>query len=134
MTSIPGSLGQTRVPMLAPVRQTRILDKVRRTGTVRVGDLALLLGVSVRCNLEALARRGLVSKVHGGATSVDFRSTDEPGFEHKPACAPLEKDAFPAYAASRVSPGTAVGLTTETTNGTRAHRLRGVPDLTVVTR
>jgi hypothetical protein len=74
--------------MLAPVRQTRMLEEVRRARAVGVNELALLLGVSemtVRRDLEVLACQGLVSKVHVGATSIDLRSTDEPGFERKSA-------------------------------------------------
>ena len=57
--------------MLAPQRQQAILDLVHRLGGVRVSDLGREFGVSdmtVRRDLEALAERGLVDKVHGGAT------------------------------------------------------------------
>ena len=57
--------------MLAAQRQARILEEVQRTGGVRVNDLTRLLGVSdmtVRRDLDALDSRGLLTKVHGGAT------------------------------------------------------------------
>ncbi|MER7165800.1 substrate-binding domain-containing protein [Micromonospora sp. NPDC000207] len=51
-------------------RQERLLAALRLTGAVRVRDLAGEFGVSeltVRRDIAALAQRGLVTKVHGGA-------------------------------------------------------------------
>src|SRR6266705_3019184 len=62
-------------------RQERILGEVARNGGARVSELTELLGVSdmtVRRDLDALARRGLVRKVHGGATLPRRGSSDEP--------------------------------------------------------
>jgi DeoR/GlpR family transcriptional regulator of sugar metabolism len=72
--------------MLARQRQEVILEQVRSTGGARVSDLVDSLGVSdmtVRRDIEALARRGLVARVHGGATAVAARSAEEPGFAAK---------------------------------------------------
>jgi DNA-binding LacI/PurR family transcriptional regulator len=52
-------------------RQERLLAELRGRGAVRVRDLARELGVSeltIRRDIAALAERGLVAKVHGGAT------------------------------------------------------------------
>ena len=71
--------------MLAQQRQASILDRVRRTGGARVADLVRVLGVSdmtIRRDIEALAERGLVAKVHGGAIAIDG-TTDEPGYAAK---------------------------------------------------
>lgn len=57
--------------MLAAERHARILAELRESGSVRVFDLVVLLGVTdvtVRRDLELLASRGLAVKVHGGAT------------------------------------------------------------------
>ena len=57
--------------MLARQRQAFILERVREDGAVRVADLVRELGVSdmtVRRDLEVLDDRGLLEKVHGGAT------------------------------------------------------------------
>lgn len=52
-------------------RQERLLGELRRRGAVRVRDLARDFAVSeltIRRDIAALAERGLVTKVHGGAT------------------------------------------------------------------
>ena len=59
--------------MLARQRQERILDQVRLSGGARVSDLVELLDVSdmtIRRDIAALAERGLVTRVHGGAVGV----------------------------------------------------------------
>jgi len=122
--------------VLARQRQELILDEVRRTGAVQVHALVTRLGVSdmtVRRDLDVLAKRGLLEKVHGGATSVVGRSTDEPGFEAKSVRALPEKEAVSARAAGLIRPGTAIGISAGTTTWTFARFLADVPDLTVVT-
>jgi DeoR/GlpR family transcriptional regulator of sugar metabolism len=122
--------------MLARQRQERILEEVRERGGARVSDLVELLGVSdmtIRRDIEALAARGLVEKVHGGATAATERSAEEPGFEAKSLRAQPEKEAIAAAAARLVRPGTAIGVTAGTTTWALARYLREVPELTVVT-
>lgn len=122
--------------MLARQRQEVIMDEVRRAGAVQVADLVLRLGVSdmtVRRDLDALARRGLVEKVYGGATSTAGRSTDEPGFEAKSVRQLDEKERIGRRAAELVEPGSAVGLSAGTTTWTLARHLDEIADLTVVT-
>jgi DeoR/GlpR family transcriptional regulator of sugar metabolism len=122
--------------MLAPQRQAAILDRVRATGGVRVTDLAAQFGVSdmtIRRDLDMLAERGLLAKVHGGATLVDPGATDEPGFAAKSARQQTEKAAIAARAAALVSAGGAVALSAGTTTVELARRLVDVAGLTVVT-
>ena len=122
--------------MLARERQSYIADRVRERGAVRVSDLTRELNVSdmtVRRDLDQLARQGVVDKVHGGATVPGRTSTDEPGFEAKSVRERDEKDAIARAATTLVQPGFAVGLSAGTTTWTLAHRLLGVPDITVVT-
>ena len=121
---------------LAPRRRARIVEAVTRSGGVRVADLTRLLGVSdmtVRRDLDALARQGLVTKVHGGATTVAARSADEPGFEAKRVRELAEKDAIAARAAAGVQPGWAIGITAGTTTWALARHLTDLAELTVVT-
>jgi DeoR/GlpR family transcriptional regulator of sugar metabolism len=122
--------------MLARERQSYILERVRRHGAVKVSELTRELSVSdmtVRRDLDLLARQGFVDKVHGGATSPTLTSTDEPGFETKSSRERAEKDAIARLAAEMVRPGSAVGLSAGTTTWTLAHRLLEVPGITVVT-
>lgn len=122
--------------VLAPQRQAWILEKIQRAGGVRVRELTGPLGVSdmtIRRDLDALARQGLVVKVHGGATVVDRSSTEEPTFESKSVRERQEKETIAARAAKLVKPGAAIGLTAGTTTWTLAHHLGDVPQLTVVT-
>ncbi|GAA2279846.1 DeoR/GlpR family DNA-binding transcription regulator [Nonomuraea roseoviolacea subsp. roseoviolacea] len=122
--------------MLAPQRQQAILELVRLNGGVRVVDLVRAFGVSditVRRDLEVLAERGLLAKVHGGATAIGAGSTDEPGFAAKSMRQEEEKRAIARRAAVLVEPGSAVALSAGTTTYTLAHELVAVPGLTVVT-
>lgn len=122
--------------MLAPQRQQAILDLVQEHGGVRVSELVRRFNVSdmtIRRDLEALAERGLVAKVHGGATSTAPGSTEEPGFEAKSVRQRPQKDAIGRRAAALVQPGTAIALSAGTTTWAMAHHLADVPGLTVVT-
>ena len=122
--------------MLAQQRQAAILDRVRATGGVRVSELASEYGVSdmtIRRDLEALADRGLLAKVHGGATTVSPGSAHEPGFAAKSDRQRDEKTAIAIRAATLVSPGDAIALSAGTTTAELAQRLVDVPSLTVVT-
>jgi len=121
--------------MLAPQRQELILDAVRATGGARVSELVDTLGVSdmtVRRDIEALARRGLVTRVHGGATTAGS-SVEEPGFAVKSGRDTAAKQAIAAAAATLVEPGSSVALSGGTTTRAVATALLGVPRLTVVT-
>ncbi|WP_422754644.1 DeoR/GlpR family DNA-binding transcription regulator [Micromonospora sp. WMMD708] len=122
--------------MLARQRQATILDRVRTAGGVRVTELAAEFGVSdmtIRRDLDALHDRGLLAKVHGGATVTDPGSTDEPGFHAKSVRQAAEKAAIATRAAELVRPGAAVALSAGTTTAELARRLVDVPGLTVVT-
>jgi DeoR/GlpR family transcriptional regulator of sugar metabolism len=122
--------------VLAQQRQALILEEVRRSGGVRVSELTRQLNVSdmtIRRDLEALAERGLLEKVHGGATAIGEHSTDEPGFEAKSYRQRQEKEAIAKHAASRVRPGSAIGVSAGTTTHALAPYLCEVPGITVVT-
>jgi DeoR/GlpR family transcriptional regulator of sugar metabolism len=122
--------------MLARQRQAFILDRVREVGAVRVADLVRDLGVSdmtVRRDLEILDDRGLLEKVHGGATSIAGHALFEPGFAAKSSLQQAEKDAIADAAAALVEPGMAIGVSAGTTTYALAQRLADVPGLTVVT-
>ncbi|MER5966227.1 DeoR/GlpR family DNA-binding transcription regulator [Streptomyces sp. NPDC002057] len=123
--------------MLALQRRALILDVVRRDGAVRVAHLVEQLGVSdmtVRRDLEALARSGSLEKVHGGAVATSATTTgEEPGFEAKANREPTAKAAMARVAADLVKPGGVVAVSGGTTAFAVAAALRYIPDLTVVT-
>jgi DeoR/GlpR family transcriptional regulator of sugar metabolism len=122
--------------MLARQRQALILEHLGRAGGVRVSDLVQILGVSdmtVRRDLDVLRQRGLLDKVHGGATLRQDGSTDEPGFVAKSVRELAEKESIGRSAAELVEPGSAVAITAGTTTWTLARHLAQVPDITVVT-
>ncbi|MET9698526.1 DeoR/GlpR family DNA-binding transcription regulator [Streptomyces sp. NPDC006529] len=125
----PGSL-------LAHQRRAHILEEVRRRGGVRVNELTRSLHVSdmtVRRDLDALAREGLLLKVHGGAVLGGEPSSHEPGFDAKSQWERAAKDSIAKAAAALVAPGSAVALCAGTTTHALARELSEIPGLTVVT-
>jgi len=122
--------------MLAALRQAKILEEVRRTGGAKVSALTEILGVSdmtIRRDLDMLDSRGLLTKVHGGATVVEHASAVEPEFETKSLREPDEKATIAARAAELVTPGMAIAISAGTTTWALAHHLFEIPNLTVVT-
>lgn len=136
-SAAPAGLRAAAVPVLARRRQEHILEAIRTGGEARVSDLIEVLGVSdmtIRRDLDTLAARGLVARVHGGATGLPATSsTHEPGFAVKSALHSAEKVAIARAAVALVAPGSAVALSGGTTTFALARELCAVPDLTVVT-
>lgn len=122
--------------MLARQRQAVILDRIRDTGAVRVAELARDLEVSdmtVRRDLEILHDRGLIEKVHGGATALSALASYEPGFAAKSGLQQPEKAAIAAAAAELIEPGMAIAISAGTTTHAMAARVAEIPGVTVVT-
>ena len=60
--------------MLPDERFRRILEIIRKKQSVTVQELVKQIGISestVRRDLAALDKKGLLHKVHGGANSID---------------------------------------------------------------
>jgi len=122
--------------MLPAQRQDRILAEIERSGGARIVQLAELLGVSdmtVRRDIDALAARGLVKKVYGGATVPQQGTSDEPGFEAKSWREPAAKELIAATAAALVQPRATIAVSAGTTTYALAVHLARIPQLTVVT-
>ena len=122
--------------VLQSQRHTYILSLVRKSGAVRVASLVRELNVSdmtIRRDLELLADRGLLERVHGGATALPGGSSYEPGFLAKSSRMQQEKESIAALAARMVQPGTAVGISAGTTTYAVARHLMDTPGLTIVT-
>ncbi|MBD8583442.1 DeoR/GlpR transcriptional regulator [Frigoribacterium sp. CFBP 8766] len=110
----------TRNPDDAPLpgerRRGRIADLVGRRGFVSTSELARefrLSEVTIRTDLESLAAEGLLSRVHGGALSVD-RPVERP-FEEESAVGTDAKKAIGVLAASLVRSGDCVVIDVGTT-------------------
>lgn len=122
--------------MLARQRQEAILRGIEDAGGVRVSDMVEQLGVSdmtVRRDIEFLASKGLVLKVHGGATAIGEHPIDEPGFSVKSEMNAVQKSEIARTAASLIKPGSTVAVSAGTTAYAVAVELRPVKQLTVVT-
>ncbi|MFJ9694781.1 DeoR/GlpR family DNA-binding transcription regulator [Kitasatospora sp. NPDC101183] len=125
-----------RAQPLADRRRAVILQRVRQEGGVRVAELVQELGVSdmtVRRDLEVLAGRGLVHKVHGGAVRAEATTGRDPGFAAKAVREQPAKEAAARAAAALVPPGSAVALAGGTSVYAVARHLRAVEGLSVVT-
>lgn len=121
--------------MLARQRQELIARAVEEHGGIRVSELVAELNVSdmtIRRDIETLARRGAVRKVHGGATRAD-RSTDEPGFTAKSELNQAAKSEIAHTTARLISPGSSVAVSAGTTSYAVARELARIKHLTVVT-
>ena len=58
--------------MTTEQRKQKILDMLKEKDSVRVSNLSRILGVSevtIRSYLEDMEKKGLLSRVHGGAVS-----------------------------------------------------------------
>jgi len=124
--------------ILSHQRRELIAADVAERGSVRVSELTDRFGVSnmtIRRDIEALAVANRVVRVHGGATRLvrSPRSVDEPGFRAKSTRQRDEKRSIAGAAASRIAPGSAIGVTAGTTTFQLAQHLAGIANLTVVT-
>lgn len=121
--------------MLARLRRQQILDELQVKGGARLAELSEALSVSemtVRRDLDALQRDGLIERVHGGAVLAQLGS-QEPGFDSKARRQQAEKEAIAEGAAAMAKPGMAVGLSAGTTTWAVARKLAQCDGLTVVT-
>ncbi|EYB68653.1 DeoR family transcriptional regulator [Deinococcus phoenicis] len=114
---------------LAEERLTRILDLLARQGTVRTTAITAHLGVSgatVRRDLDVLAGRGLIRKLHGGAAlaSQDQQYRDRQQLERG------GKERLAQAALTLLTPGQTVYLDAGTTALHVAQALRRTPALT----
>lgn len=120
--------------MLSLERQRRLLQHVRVHGSGNVLDLAEALGVSastVRRDLREMDERGLLTRVHGGASVLD--ADLEPVLSSRAAEHSDEKRRVGEAAAARVPDGATVLITGGTTTEAMLPHLAGRDRLTVLT-
>lgn len=100
---------QKRAIVLAVERQARILDGLRGSRSLSTDDLSKHLDVSaetIRRDLVALEKRGLLSRVHGGAALTTGRSAgEEASFDDRVASGQEGKERIGAAAAALLKPG-----------------------------
>lgn len=121
--------------MYALERQQRILREARDRGRVEVAALASLLDVTtetVRRDLTALERHGLLRRVHGGAIPLD-RLGFEPGIATRDAVLTAEKERIAKAALDELPADGAILLDAGTTTARLADALPDDRDLSVVT-
>ncbi|TBN56715.1 DeoR/GlpR transcriptional regulator [Glaciihabitans arcticus] len=121
--------------MYAPERHQQILDTARAHGRVEVAGLARDLAVTpetVRRDLTALERRGVVRRVHGGAIPVE-RFGIEPGVADREAKAAGQKERIARAALDELPDGGSIILDAGTTTVRLAEMLPTDREFTVVT-
>lgn len=121
--------------MYAPERHQQILDTARSRGRVDVSGLARDLSVTpetVRRDLTALERRGVLRRVHGGAIPVE-RFGIEPGVADREIRAAAEKERIARAALAELPDGGSIVLDAGTTTVRLAELLPADRELVVVT-
>lgn len=121
--------------MYAAERHEAILARARANGRVEVGALAEELGVTVetvRRDLTALERLGVVRRVHGGALPVE-RLTLEPTLATRETQQSEQKHRIAQRAIEEIPQGASVLLDSGTTTVAIAGLLPVDKELTVVT-
>lgn len=120
--------------MHATARQAIILQSLSRAGTAAVSELAREMQVSdetIRRDIKALASRGLLEKVHGGAALPHL--LNEPAFQKRLATQADAKQAIAQRIAAEVVNGDALLLDTGSTTTYVARALANHSDLLVIT-
>lgn len=121
--------------MFAEERQQRIVERARTEGRVDVGVLATEFDVTtetIRRDLTALERHGVLRKVHGGAIPVE-RLGFEPGLAVRDTVMTSEKERIAKAALAELPSEGAVLLDAGTTTSRLAEIWPGDHELTVVT-
>ena len=121
--------------MLAVERRRLIADNLRIRGVVSVGEMAEALGtteITVRRDLRAMAKDGLLVRAHGGAV-LPSTVGHEPSYSEKAHQAGAEKASMARLAVGMITPGDSIVLGPGTTTLALARLLGDINELTVVT-
>ncbi|MFV0465696.1 MAG: DeoR/GlpR family DNA-binding transcription regulator [Lachnospiraceae bacterium] len=107
--------------MLSEMRWKEIVDMVNDKKSVSVLELSMFLNASestIRRDLTILDQKGLVNKVHGGATTIEsgFAQIDDE-ISIREQLFQEEKKRIAKYAASLIAPGDFIFLDAGTTTG-----------------
>jgi len=121
-------------PRPIAARHREILALAHHTGSVSVEDLASRLGVTpqtIRKDLNFLARRSMLARVHGGA--VVTSGVDNIAYAERRDVAAASKAAIGAAAAALIPNGASLFINIGTTTEAVAEHLMGHRDLMVIT-
>ncbi len=122
--------------MLNEERRRAILDILNREGRLLVADLARKFKtsqVTVRKDLDALHRQGLIHRSHGGALPAREGALSDPTLREKEKLHHREKMQIAVAAVSMVKEDQVVILDSGTTTMAIARALRNFSKLTIVT-
>jgi len=120
---------------LASVRLTRIRTMLKKDQQVSIPDLAERFGVSemtIRRDLDKLARNGQVRRTHGGAMPAE-RMVFEFDFASRRQAHRRQKQAIAREALKLIQPAQKLILDTGTTTLELAYALKDFQDITVIT-
>ncbi len=123
----------------AEARRRQILDRIRRRGGASINELARDFSVSAvtaHRDLQALARDGLVTRIHGGARSVDGETSHvETDFTKRLRQNRAAKEVIAAHVVRTIKDGSTIFVDHSTSCLALAQRLerRAPKTLTVVT-
>ncbi len=112
-----------------------IAESIRSRGVVSVSEMAEALGtteITLRRDLRAMAKDGLVVRTHGGAV-LPAGLGHEPSYSEKSRQAGAEKVAIARLAVEMIHPGDSILLGPGTTTLALARLLVHFPELMVVT-
>jgi DeoR/GlpR family transcriptional regulator of sugar metabolism len=118
---------------LAVRRHNEIVQRLRAAGSVSVGELAGIFGVShetIRRDLKMLADHGHLDVVHGGAAR---RGMMEPSIEQRGEENAEGKSAIARQAAGMIQDAGSVLIDSGTTTAALTYELVGRPGLTIFT-
>lgn len=121
--------------MIQYQRQDEILQKLEEQPTMSVKKLAKLLYTSeatVRRDLNALERMGLVHRIYGGVVLAKYANSDMPLFVRKQENTG-EKEQVAAKAAALIPEGSTIILDASSTTQHMVRYLAGYKRLTVIT-
>jgi DeoR family transcriptional regulator of aga operon len=130
-----GADGAGGLPVAATVRRDRMLAVIKQRDFIRVGELSERFGVSevtIRSDLDALASRGEVHRIHGGAIPRTVPERERP-FEESETSFADEKLAIGHAAAQLVRDGEALLVDVGTTTAAAARALTARAELANVT-
>jgi DeoR/GlpR family transcriptional regulator of sugar metabolism len=124
--------------MRGPLRQTAIMDRIERDGSVWVGELARELSVSpatIHRDLRALSEEGRVERVHGGAQLPDGQRRARNAWIARRSRNAKQKELIAARALEWVEEGSTIFVDSSTTCAALARAIQSsqIRSLTMVT-